>query len=64
MQMTGFKLMNVSLNKLHEDDHVKVNPQFKMYTKLLYTTLTKMCRFRPAYSRRLLLAFFRPTTFS
>ena len=43
MQMAGFKLMNVSLNKLQEDDHVKVNPQFKMYRKLLYTTLTKMC---------------------
>ena len=41
MQMTGFKLTNVSLNKLDEDGHVKVAPQLKMYRKLLYTTLTK-----------------------
>jgi putative component of membrane protein insertase Oxa1/YidC/SpoIIIJ protein YidD len=51
MQMTRFILMNVSLNKLDEDDHVKVTPYFKMYRKLLYTTLTKRCRFRPAHSR-------------
>jgi putative component of membrane protein insertase Oxa1/YidC/SpoIIIJ protein YidD len=68
MQMTGFILMNVSLKKIDEDGHVKVTPYFKMYRKLLYTTLTKRCRFRPAHSkysiRRLSLAFSHPLIFS
>ena len=38
MQMTDFKLICVSPNKLDEDDHFKGTSQIKTYRKLLHTT--------------------------
>jgi len=48
MQMTGFKLINASLNKLDEDDRVKVTRNVQKVT--LYDTYER-CRLHLAHSR-------------